>query len=99
MKKKTDALILMAIGGRAAVERKWIGLGLSKKTEALLQAIGMVIFSNAFVVVFVLIARWLGLKPGVDFRPMPTFRGSYLVSEILMLIIAFLFYRSQVRRH
>ena len=98
MKKKTDALLLKVIAGKSAVERKWIGLGLSKRTVALLQAIGMVIFVNAFGFGFGLLARWIGLKPGVDVRPMPTFRGSFLVAEILILLIAFFFYRSQVGR-
>ena len=103
MNKKADAtlidsLLLKVSSIVLAVERRWIGLGLSRKTTALLQATGIVIFSNAFGIVFGLLGRWLGLKPGIDVRPMPTFRGSFLVAEILLLIIAFLFYRSQMRR-
>ena len=80
------------------VERWWLGLDLSRKRRALLETIGIVLFTHGFLIVFVPIARWLGLKPGVDFRPAPTFRGSYLVSEILLLTIAFLFYRTRVKR-
>ena len=98
MKKKTNAVLLAISGVVLAVERWWIGLGFSRKTKALLQAIGLFLGVNAFIFVVVFIGWGLGLKPGVDFRPMPTFRGSFLVSELLIAIIMFLLYRSQVRR-
>ena len=71
---------------------------MTKKTSALLQAIGMFLLVNVVGFGAGFIARWLGMKPGVDFRVMPRLPGGFYTIEILMLIIAFLFYRSQVRR-
>jgi hypothetical protein len=80
-----------------AIERWWTGLGLSKKTDARLRVIGLFVGINALLFAFAFIGRWLGLKPGVDFRPAPTFRGSFLVSEILLLVIMFLVYRTKLK--
>lgn len=91
--------VLLAISGIIlTVKRWWTALGLSKKTEARLQVIGLFLGVNAFTFAFAFIARWLDLKPGVDFRPAPTFRGSFLVAEILLLVILFTLYRSILRR-
>lgn len=96
--KKTEAFLLAISDIVLAVERWWTGLGLSKRTEACLQVIGIFLGMHAFGFAFAFIGRWLGLKPGLDFRALPTFRGSFLVSEILLLIIMFMLYRSIVRR-
>ena len=97
---KTMTAVFLAVSGRVlAVERWWRGLGLSKKTYALLQVVGIFIALHAFLFVAVVIGRWLGLKPGVDFRPGITFRGSLWVSEGLIVLNMFWLYRTILKQN
>ncbi|HET8671374.1 MAG TPA: hypothetical protein VFM05_12330 [Candidatus Saccharimonadales bacterium] len=68
---------------------------MKKKTEAALKAIGVFIAMNAVAASLVFILRWLGIKPGVDLRPMPV--GTIWLSEIFMLILAIQYYRHKVK--
>ena len=93
MEKKIEAALLAIWRGALAVEvavgRWWIDLGLSKKTEAVLQIIGILVGTVALV----LVGRWLGL--GVGYKPrIPTFRGFDLLAELILLMIMFMLYRS-----
>ncbi|HEX3249581.1 MAG TPA: hypothetical protein VHS05_09140 [Pyrinomonadaceae bacterium] len=97
MTRITDAVLLTISRTLLAIERWWDGLGLSRKSEARIIAIGMFLGVNVLGFILGRVVRWLGLKPGVDIRPMPTFRGSFLVSEIMLLLVVFMFYRSRVK--
>jgi hypothetical protein len=93
MNKLTDAVLLTLL----TIERWWISLGLSRITEARVVAVGMFLGVNVLGFILGMVGRWLGLKPGVDIRPMPTFRGSFLLTEIMLLLVVFMFYRSRVK--
>lgn len=66
------------------------------KTEAALKAIGIVLGMNVIVFAIRFIARWIGLKPGVDYRATYTPGGIY-VMQIAFLMLAFFYYRSKVK--
>jgi hypothetical protein len=99
MKTVTEAVFLAISSSVLAVERWWSGLGFSKKTYALLQVVGIFLAIHAFLFVVVFIGRRSGLKPGVDFRPGITFRGSYFVSEGIFVLTMFWLYRTILKQN
>ena len=66
-----------------------------KKKEALLKAGGLFLWLNAGLLTALFLKWLLGLKPG----PVPRPPGGFYTIEIILLIVAFLYYLTTVRRY
>lgn len=71
---------------------------MTRKTEAGLIAIGIVLALNAVGFALGFIYRWLGLKPGIDYRPSRSGPETVYVRQLVFLILAFIYYRHHVNR-
>lgn len=98
VKKKIEALVTFI--GSGGLERWWISLGLSKKTEVLIRAIGVFLLLNACLGAAQVIKwwiRWLGMKPGIDYRAAPPPPGGYYTIELVFVVLAFVYYVGRLR--
>ena len=95
----TEAVFVAVNGKLLTVQRWWSGLSLSKKKKALLQVVGIFLAVNAFALVAGFVGRWLGIKPGVDTRVFPTFRGSLFVDQGVLVLAMFILYREILKQN
>ena len=100
VKEKIGALFTAIVDG--GVDRWWNGLGLSKKTDAALKAIGIFVTMNvgvfgcAYIIYLVFtspVGRWLELNR----RNKPYLPGTIWLLEVFLLIGCFLYYREKVK--
>ena len=62
---------------------------MKKKTEAVLKAIGIVVGMKPIGFALRFIIRWVGLKPGVDYRATDTPGGIYVMQIAFLILPSF----------